>query len=96
MIEAAQRLLEPGDVGVDLPLQAAIADEAAAVLLGHEHLAELAAAREEFAQRAGLLIGDGAGRRAHVLREASNEASVEAIRLGQLANGPAVGGSGEG
>ena len=65
MIEAAQGLLEPGDVGLAVALQAAIAQEPAPVVLGAEHVDELAAPGDEFAQRGGLRSGHGAGRWAH-------------------------------
>src|SRR6185312_1667975 len=57
VIEAAQGLLEPGDVGLEVALQAAIAQEPAPVVLGAEHVDELAAPGDEFAQRGGLRIG---------------------------------------
>src|SRR6202040_999441 len=48
--EAAKGLLEPGDVGVEVALQAAIAKEPAPIVLGAEHVDELAAASDKFAQ----------------------------------------------
>src|SRR6476659_1116657 len=85
LIEAAQGLLEPGDVGIEVPLQAAIAQEPAPVVLGAEHVDELAAAGDAFAQRGGLLIGDGAGRRPHRLRK---ESMIRASSVSVLASCP--------
>jgi hypothetical protein len=91
LIEAAKGLLEPGDVGVEVALQAAIAKEPAPIVLGAEHVDELAAASDEFAQRVGLLVGDRAGRRAHRLRKEREDPRIERVGLGELPGGPGEG-----
>ena len=79
VIEAAQGLLEPGDVGLEVALQAAIAQEPAPVVLGAEHVDELAAPGDEFAQRGGLRIGHGAGRWAASAKRARTRASSVSV-----------------
>jgi hypothetical protein len=54
-------------------------------VLGAEHVDELAAAGDAFAQRGGLLIGDGAGRRPHRLRK---ESMIRASSVSVLASCP--------
>lgn len=88
MIEAAEGLLEPGDMGVEVALQAAIAEQPAPVVLGPEHVDELPAPGHQFAQGLGLRIGNRARRRAHGLREQRDDAGVEGVGLGELPSGP--------
>ena len=68
-IEAAEGLVEPGDMGIEVALQATITQQAAAVLLGAEHVDQLAATGDQFAQGARLFIGHRARARGGRLRQ---------------------------
>ena len=59
----------------------------AAVSLGHDHLNDLPTTGDEFAERAGLRVGDGARGRAHLLGEAGDDLGIERIGLGQPSGG---------
>ena len=87
-LELPEGALQPGDVGVDPPLESAIPGQAAAIRLGPEYLHELAAAGHEFAEALGVLGRHGADGRAHGLGEVRDDADIEGIGLGEEAGGP--------
>jgi hypothetical protein len=61
-----------------------------AVLLCLEHVEELAATADEGIELPGLLVGDGPHFRAHALGEECNNASINAVGLGELPGGLGV------
>ena len=75
-------------MGIDLALQAALAEEWAAILLGAEHVHELAAAGDELAERVGLGIRQGTWGGAHGVGKEGDDTRVEGIGLGEAARGP--------
>ena len=86
-LELTQGVLEPADMGIEAPLEGGLFDEPPAVVLGAQHVDELAAAGDEFAQEPGLRIGHGPGRGSDGGGEPGDGLRVEGIGLGQAAGG---------
>jgi hypothetical protein len=88
LIEATESVLEPGDVGIDVPLQAAIAQQAAPIVLSPEHVDQLTSSSDELAQGVGLLIGHRPGARPYRFGKEGDEARIEGVGFGQLPGRP--------
>ena len=86
-LEVLEGALQPREVGVDPPLEAAIPGHAPAIRLSAEHLDELAAAGDEFAETVDLVGGQWADGGPHGLGKVRDDAGVEGIGLRQEAGG---------
>jgi hypothetical protein len=75
-------------MGLEMALQAVITEQAMAVLLGAEHVDQLAATSDQFPQDARLFVGQGPGDGANGFDKERDHPSVERIGLGQLPGGP--------
>jgi hypothetical protein len=75
-------------VGRDLLPEPSIPDLAMAILLGEQHVEQLPAARDQFAQRLRLGGRQRPDRGLHAFRKARDGFSIERVRLGELAGSP--------
>ena len=87
-LEAPEGVVQPGDMGLEMALQAAITKQTSAVLLGAEHVDQLAATRDQVPKGARLFVGHGPGDGANGFGKARDHPSVERVGLGQLPSGP--------